>query len=121
MGRELLVVAPEILSLVESQQYENQLPAAIACGAIRYEVTAEPDCDVQLSLPRLPEDNRRSVHSCFLRPGERVQELPWARRNTSASTSEMMGDNVRGFCPECGSRLFGGKSDFDKASSRWGH
>ena len=24
----------------------------------------------------------------------------------------MMGDNVRGFCPDCGSRLFGGKSDF---------
>jgi hypothetical protein len=24
----------------------------------------------------------------------------------------MMGDNIRGFCLECGSRLFGGKTDF---------
>jgi hypothetical protein len=28
------------------------------------------------------------------------------------TTSEMIGDNVRGFCPECGTRLFGGKTDF---------
>ena len=25
--------------------------------------------------------------------------------------SEMMGENTRGFCPECGSRLFGGKTE----------
>lgn len=26
--------------------------------------------------------------------------------------SEMISDNIRVFCPECGSQLFGGKSDF---------
>ena len=26
--------------------------------------------------------------------------------------SEMVGENIRGFCPDCGSRLFGGKTDF---------
>jgi hypothetical protein len=31
------------------------------------------------------------------------------------TSSEVMGNNVRGFCPECGSRLFGGQSDLGQA------
>jgi len=70
-----------------------------------------PDRDVQLSLPRLSENVRRTLHSRLLRAGERIKITKGTPKYYSTG-SEMMGDNIRGFCPECGSRLFGGKTDF---------
>jgi hypothetical protein len=81
-----------------------------ACGAIRYEVSAEPivmfnchcrDCQKTTGGPYTP-----------------VMYVPASAFTITKGTpkyyktaSEMAGDNVRGFCPQCGSRLFGGLSD----------
>src|SRR5215468_10310711 len=72
MGRELLVLTEEIFPLVWELQNENDYRwLRLRSDSLRsYRGT---NCGVQLSLPGLPESNRRRVHSCFLCPGERVQ------------------------------------------------
>src|SRR4029077_8255604 len=73
LGRKLLVVAQKIFSLVRGSQYEtNYWWLRLRRDSFRsYSGT---NCDVQLSLPRLPENDRRSVHSCFLCPRESFQD-----------------------------------------------
>ena len=81
------------------------------CGAIRYEVNAEPivmfnchcrDCQKTTGGPYTP---------VFYVPAEAFKIIKGSPKYYK-TTSEMVGDNIRGFCPECGSRLFGGKTDF---------
>ena len=80
------------------------------CGAIRYEVSAEPivmfnchcrDCQKTTGGPYTP---------VFYVPAKAFKITKGSPRYYK-TTSEMGGDNIRGFCPECGSRLFGGKSE----------
>jgi hypothetical protein len=81
-----------------------------ACGAIRYECNAEPI----------------AMFNCLCRDCQRASGGPFtavvyvpakAFRITKGrpryynSSSEAMGHNKRAFCPECGSRLFGGITD----------
>jgi hypothetical protein len=81
-----------------------------ACGAIRYEVDAEPIV----------------MFNCHCRDCQRTSGGPYtpvvyvpakAFKITKGSpryygtTSQMVGHNKRGFCPECGSRLFGGATE----------
>jgi hypothetical protein len=82
-----------------------------ACGAIRYEVSADPivmfnchcrDCQRTSGGPFTP---------VFYVPAKAFR-ITKGTPKYYATTSEMTGHNERGFCPECGSRLFGGKSDF---------
>jgi hypothetical protein len=80
------------------------------CGAIRYECNAEPitmfNCHCR--------DCQRTTGGAF---GAVVYVPAKAFKITKGSphyystTSEMVGHNKRGFCPECGSRLFGGATD----------
>ena len=81
-----------------------------ACGAIRYEVSAEPivmfnchcrDCQKTTGGPYTP------VVYVPAKAFKITKDSP----RYHGTTSEMIGHNQRGFCPECGSRLFGGKTD----------
>ena len=82
-----------------------------ACGAIRYEVNADPivmfnchcrDCQKTSGGPFTP---------VFYVPAKAFN-ITKGTPTYHGTTSEMIGHNQRGFCPECGSRLFGGKTDF---------
>lgn len=44
------------------------------CGAIRYEVTAEPIVTFNCHCRDCQKTTGRSVHSCFLRTGKRAQD-----------------------------------------------
>ena len=81
-----------------------------ACGAIRYEVSGEP----------------MMMFNCHCRDCQRASGGPYsavvyvpakAFKITKGSprfyntTSAAVGHNKRGFCAECGSRLFGGGTD----------
>jgi hypothetical protein len=81
-----------------------------ACGAIRYEVTAEPivmfnchcrDCQKTTGGPYTP---------VFYVPAKAFKITKGSPKYYDTA-SEMVGENQRGFCPECGSRLFGGKTE----------
>jgi hypothetical protein len=81
-----------------------------ACGAIRYEVTAAPimtfnchcrDCQRTTGGPYTP---------VFYVPTSGFV-ITKGSPKYFGTKSEMSGENVRGFCPECGSRLFGGRSE----------
>jgi hypothetical protein len=80
------------------------------CGAIRYEVSAEPimmfNCHCR--------DCQRATGSAFT-PVVYVQAKAFKITKGSpryySTSGNMGGHNKRGFCPECGSRLFGGASE----------
>src|SRR5262245_4207893 len=82
-----------------------------ACGAIRYEVTAEPIVTFNCHCRDCQKTTGGGYTPVFYVPASAFKFTKGAPKYFG-TTSEMMGDNVRGFCPECGSRLFGGKSDF---------
>jgi len=81
-----------------------------ACGAIRYEVSAEPivmfnchcrDCRKTTGGPYTPVFYVPAKAFKITKGSPKYYDTP----------SEMVGENQRGFCPECGSRLFGGKTE----------
>src|SRR5260370_8294219 len=89
----------------------STITGGCACGAIRYEVSAEPivmfnchcrDCQLMTGGGYTP---------VFYVPAKAFK-ITKGTPKYYKTTSEMVGDNIRGFCPECASRLFGGKTDF---------
>jgi hypothetical protein len=85
-----------------------------ACGAIRYEVTAKP----MMMFNCHCRDCQRTTGSAFTPvvyvPAKAFKITQGSPRFYS-TPSEMVGHNKRGFCPECGSRLFGGESETTRA------
>src|SRR5256714_6466465 len=88
-----------------------KITGGCACGAIRYEVTADPvvmfnchcrDCQKTTGGPYTP---------VFYAPANAFK-ITKGTPKYFGTDSEMIGENIRGFCPDCGSRLFGGKTDF---------
>jgi hypothetical protein len=81
-----------------------------ACGAIRYEVNAEPIAMFNCHC----RDCQRMTGGAYI-PVVYVPAKAFKLTKGAPSfyntSSEAMGDNKRGFCPECGSRLFGGITD----------
>jgi hypothetical protein len=80
------------------------------CGAIRYEVNAEPimmfNCHCR--------DCQRTTGSAFtpvVYVPANAFKITKGSPHYYSTQSEMAGHNKRGFCPECGSRLFGGASE----------
>src|SRR5262249_39477954 len=86
-----------------------------ACGAIRYEVTAEPIVTFNCHCRDCQKTTGGAYAPVFYVPANAFK-ITKGTPKYFGTTSEMIGDNVRGFCPECGSRLFGGKPISDKAS-----
>jgi len=80
------------------------------CGAIRYEVNAEPimmfNCHCR--------DCQRTTGSAFtpvVYVPAKAFKITKGSPHYYSTPSDMAGHNKRGFCPECGSRLFGGASE----------
>jgi|SRR5882724_848485 len=81
-----------------------------ACGAVRYEVTAEPivmfNCHCR--------DCQRTIGSGFapvVYVPAKAFKITKGTPRYHFTSSEMIGPNKRGFCPECGSRLFDGATE----------
>jgi len=81
-----------------------------ACGAIRYECSAEPivmfnchcrDCQLASGGP----------YSAVVYVLAKAFKITKGTPHFYNTSSEAMGHNKRAFCPECGSRLFGGITD----------
>ena len=70
----------------------------------------QTDYDVQLPLSRLPAHHRGAFTPVVYVPAKAFKITKGSPRYYS-TPSEMVGHNKRGFCPECGSRLFGGESE----------
>jgi hypothetical protein len=84
------------------------------CGAIRYEVTAEP----MMMFNCHCRDCQRTTGSAFspvVYVPAKAFKITKGKAHYYSTTSEMVGHNKRGFCPECGSRLFGGETDEGQA------
>jgi hypothetical protein len=70
----------------------------------------QADHDVQLALSRVPTHYRRGVTPVvYVRA--KTFRITDGSPGYYSTPSEMAGHDKRGFCPECGSRLFGGASE----------
>lgn len=82
-----------------------------ACGAIRYEVGAEPMVMFNCHCRDCQKATGGAYTPVFYVPVNAFQITKGSPKYYETK-SEMVGHNRRGFCPDCGSRLFGGKSHF---------
>jgi hypothetical protein len=77
-----------------------------ACGAIRYESTAEPVMMLHCHCRDCQQSSGGPFSSFVIVPTEAFKLLQGSLR-FHASPSEMGGKTHRGFCPECGSPIMG--------------
>jgi hypothetical protein len=80
-----------------------------ACGAIRYEVTARPIAMFNCHC----RDCQRTTGGAFtpvVYVPAKAFKITKGSPKYYSTPSEMVGHNKRGFCPDCGSRLFGGET-----------
>jgi len=80
------------------------------CGAIRYQVTAEPIVMFNCHCRDCQRATGTSFSAVVYVPAKAFKITKGSARYYQTS-SESGGHNKRGFCPDCGSRLFGGISD----------
>jgi hypothetical protein len=80
------------------------------CGAIRYEVSAEPIAMFNCHCRDCQRASGGPYTGVVYMPAKAVKITKGSPRYYTTS-SEAMGANKRGFCPDCGSRLFGGITD----------
>jgi hypothetical protein len=81
-----------------------------ACGAIRYEVTARPIAMFNCHC----RDCQRTTGGTFtpvVYVPAKAFKITKGSPKYYSTPSEMVGHKKRGFCPDCGSRLFGGETE----------
>jgi hypothetical protein len=81
-----------------------------ACGAIRYECDAEPIVMFNCHCRDCQRMSGGPYTAVVYMPAKAVKITKGTPRFYD-TPSEAMGHNKRAFCPECGSRLFGGITD----------
>jgi hypothetical protein len=80
------------------------------CGAIRYEVSAEPIMMFKCHCRDCQHTTGSAFTPVIYVPAKAFKITQGLPRYYS-TPSDMGGRNKRGFCPDCGSRLFGGASE----------
>ena len=78
-----------------------------ACGAIRYECTAEPIAMFNCHC-RNCQRASGGPYSAVVYVPAKAFKITKGKPRLHKTPSEAIGHNQRGFCAECGSRLFGG-------------
>jgi hypothetical protein len=81
-----------------------------ACGAIRYEVTADPITMFNCHCRDCQRATGTAFSAVVYVPAKAFKITKGTPRYYSTA-SEMVGHNKRGFCAACGSRLFGGTTE----------
>jgi hypothetical protein len=81
-----------------------------SCGAIRYEVTAEPIMMFKCHCSDCQQATGSGFVAAVLVPAESFR-LTRGQLRYHFTPSLAGGKHKRGFCPECGSRITGGESD----------
>ena len=81
-----------------------------ACGAIRYECNAEPTAMFNCHCRDCQRATGTAFSAVVYVPAKAFKITKGAPRYYSTS-SGAVGHNKRGFCADCGSRLFGGGTD----------
>ena len=80
------------------------------CGAIRYEVSAEPIMMFNCHCRDCQHTTASAFTPVIYVPAKAFKITQGSPRYYS-TPNDMGGHNKRGFCPDCGSRLFGGASE----------
>jgi len=81
-----------------------------ACGTIHYEVGAEPIVMFNCHCRDCQKTTGGAYTPVFYVPAKAFK-ITKGSPQYYETKSEMVGENQRGFCPTCGSRLFGGKTE----------
>jgi len=81
-----------------------------ACGAIRYECSAEPIVMFNCHCRDCQRASGGPYSAVVYVPAKAFKITKGSPRYYN-TPSQAVGHNKRGFCPECGSRLFGGATD----------
>jgi hypothetical protein len=87
-----------------------KITGGCVCGAIRYEVTADPMVMFKCHCRDCQKTTGSGYTPVFYVPAKAFK-ITKGTPKYYETKSEMVGENKRGFCPECGSRLFGGETE----------
>jgi hypothetical protein len=85
-----------------------------ACGAIRYEITAEPVIMLKCHCRDCQHVTGSGYAPAFLVPADALR-VTHGQLRYHLTPSIRRGKHKRGFCPDCGSRITGG--EFEKGES----
>jgi hypothetical protein len=100
----------DFLNLTIFNHMPKSFTGGCACGAIRYEVNAEPIAMFNCHCRDCQHASGGPYTGVVYMAAKAVKITKGSPRYYTTS-SEAMGGNKRGFCPDCGSRLFGGITD----------
>jgi hypothetical protein len=100
----------DFLNLTIFNHMPKSFTGGCECGAIRYEVSAEPIAMFNCHCRDCQRASGGPYAGVVYMPAKAVKITKGSPRYY-ATSSEAMGVNKRGFCPDCGSRLFGGITD----------